>query len=299
MSVKLILKGVQPTFLWTVSGLDVLSKLRLIRPVNCLMMGFAVLVGAYLAYPGLSFNVYYLSLLLGFLTGFSLTGASMAINDYFDRFIDSINEPTRPIPSGAVKPREALAYAAVLTIIGFVAAYITNLSSLLAAMVAWTLFSIYTVKGKRTGFMGNLMVSSCIATPFIYGSLVIDRFNPSNLLFALMAFLSNTGREVTKGIIDVTGDRTHGIKTIAVMKGERTATYMASALYLSAVAISPLPWIWGLVSIRYLALVALADLGFISSSVTLLRKPSKENARKVKQTVLLWMLLGLIAFLVG
>ncbi|MFQ6080266.1 MAG: UbiA family prenyltransferase [Candidatus Bathyarchaeia archaeon] len=279
--------------------MDLLSKLRLIRPVNCLMMGFAVLVGAYLAYPGLSFNAYSSSLLLGFLTGFSLTGASMAINDYFDRFIDAINEPARPIPSGAVKPWEALAYAAVLTIIGFVAAYMTNLLSLLAAMVAWALSSTYMVKGKRMGFLGNLMVSGCIATPFIYGSLVVDRFNPSNLLFASMAFLSNTGREVTKGIVDVTGDRTHGIKTIAVLKGERTAAYMASALYLSAVAISPLPWIWGLASMRYLALVVLTDLGFIASSASLLRKPSEENARKVKRTVLIWMLLGLTAFLVG
>lgn len=262
-------------------------------------MGFAVLVGAYLAYPRLSLNAYSLSLLLGFLTGFSLTGASMAINDYFDRFIDAINEPNRPIPSGAVKPWEALAYAAVLTIIGFVAAYMTNLPSLLAAMVAWTLFSTYTVKGKKMGFLGNLMVSGCVVTPFIYGSLVIDRFNPSNLLFASMAFLSNTGREVTKGIADVTGDRAHGIKTLAVLKGERTATYMASALYLSSVAISPLPWIWGLVSMWYLALVALTDLGFIASSASLLRKPSKENARKVKQRVLIWMLLGLTAFLVG
>lgn len=264
------------------------------------MMGFAVLVGAYLAYPRLSFNTHSTSLLLGFLTGFSLTGASMAINDYFDRFIDAINEPNRPIPSGAVKTWEALAYAAALTIIGFSAAYMTNLSSLLAAMVAWALFSTYTARGKRMGFLGNLMVSSCIATPFIYGSLVIDGFNPSNLLFASMAFLSNTGREVTKGIVDVSGDRTHGIKTVAVLKGERTATYMASALYLSAVAISPLPWILGTkVSIQYLALVALADSGFIATSASLLRNPSKENARKVKQIVLIWMLLGLIAFLVG
>lgn len=223
----------------------------------------------------------------------------MAINDYFDRFIDAINEPTRPIPSGAVKPWEALAYATVLTIVGFVAAYRSNLPSLLAAIMAWFLFSAYTIKGKRMGFLGNLMVSSCIATPFIYGSLVIDRFNPNNILFASMAFLSNTGREVTKGIVDVRGDKTHGIETIAVLKGERTATYMASALYLSAVAISPLPWIWRIASLRYLALIALTDLGFIASSASLLKKPSKENARKVKQTVLIWMLLGLTAFLVG
>lgn len=279
--------------------MNIVSKVRLIRPVNCLMMGFAVLVGAYIAYPRLSFNAYYSTLLLGFLTGFSLTGASMAVNDYFDRFVDAVNEPDRPIPSGAVKPREALAYAGFLTILGFATAFMTNLPSLLVAMAAWVLFSAYTIKGKQIGFTGNLMVSGCVAIPFIYGSLVIDGFNLNNLLFASMAFLSNTGREITKGIVDVSGDRTHKIKTLAVLKGEKTAAYMASTLYLSAVAISPLPWIRGLASLRYLALVAITDIGFIVSSASLLKKPTRENARKVKRLILVWMLLGLAAFLLG
>jgi len=282
-----------------VPDLNLLSKVRLIRPINCCMMGFAVWVGAYLTYPRLSFHVYSLRLLLGFLTGFSLTGASMAINDYFDRFIDAINEPTRPIPSGAVKPFEALVYAGFLTLLGFAAALISNLLCLLAAVVAWMLFSTYIIKGKRMGFLGNLMVSGCVATPFIYGSLVIDRFNVNNFLFASMAFLSNTGREVTKGIVDVSGDRLHKVKTLAVLRGERTATYTACAFYLSAVGLSLLPWVSGLASAWYLALVALADIGFVASSILLLKNPSRETARRVKQTVLVWMLLGLTAFLLG
>jgi len=282
-----------------VPALNLLSKVRLIRPINCLMMGFAVLVGAYLAYPRLSFHAYSLRLLLGFLTGFSLTGASMAINDYFDRFIDAINEPTRPIPSGAVKPSEALVYAGFLTILGFAAAFLSSLLCLLVAVAAWMLFSTYTAKGKRMGFFGNLMVSGCVATPFIYGSLAIDWFNVNNLLFASMAFLSNTGREVTKGIVDVSGDRLHEVKTLAVVRGGKTAAYTASAFYLSAVGLSLLPWVLGLASVWYLALVALADVGFVVSSIFLLKNPSRENARRVKQTVLVWMLLGLAAFLLG
>jgi geranylgeranylglycerol-phosphate geranylgeranyltransferase len=65
--------------------------LQLIRPLNCLMMGFAVIVGAFLVSP-LNFTT---NLLLGFVTAFSLTAASMAINDYYDREIDAINEPNR------------------------------------------------------------------------------------------------------------------------------------------------------------------------------------------------------------
>jgi hypothetical protein len=77
--------------------------LRLIRPVNCLMMGFAVTVGAALASPNVS-SVFWPNLFYGFITGFMLTAASMTINDYYDREIDAINEPNRPIPSGLIKP---------------------------------------------------------------------------------------------------------------------------------------------------------------------------------------------------
>lgn len=263
-------------------------------------MGFAVWVGAYLANPGFSVDDYRFNLLLGFLTGFCLTGASMAVNDYFDRFIDAVNEPRRPIPSGAVKPSEALVYAAFLTILGFVAsALIPNLWCLVSAIMAWVLSSTYMARGKRMGFIGNLMVSGCVATPFIYGSLVINKLNPNNLLFASMAFLSNTGREVTKGIADISGDKIHGVKSLAVLKGERVAAHVTSTLYLSAVGLSPLPWILGLLSLRYLVLVTITDAGFIISSMSLLRSPSMENAKRVKQMVLVWMFLGLIAFLLG
>ena len=223
----------------------------------------------------------------------------MAINDYIDRFVDAINEPTRPIPSGAVKPSEALVYAALLTAIGFLAALLTNQSSLIAAIVSWALSVTYMTKGKRMGFVGNLMVSGCVATPFIYGGLVVDRLSSNNLLFASMAFLSNTGREITKGIVDLPGDKLYGIKTLAVLKGEKAAAYAASAFYLTAVGLSVIPWILKLVSLRYLVLVIVSDIGFAFSSFSLLNNPSRENARKIKNRVLIWMFMGLLAFLFG
>jgi len=282
-----------------VNKVKILSRLRLIRPINCLMVGFAVIVGAYVAQPRIAINSSFVNLSLGFLTGFCLTGASMAINDYFDRFIDAVNEPSRPIPSGAVKPLEALVYGAILTALGLTASLLVNFPSFLAAIIAWILFSGYTIRGKRMGFLGNLMVSGCIATPFIYGSLVIGVFSLNNFLFAAMAFLSNTGREVIKGIVDTSGDKIHGIKTIAVLWGEKRAAYVASMLYLCAVILSTVPWILGLVSIRYLALVGMTDTGFIFTSIFLSNNPSRERARRVKRTVLIWMLLAMLAFLSG
>ncbi len=275
--------------------------LRLIRPVNCVMMGFAVIVGSALA--GSNFFLSWYNLIYGFITGFMLTGASMVINDFYDREIDAVNEPNRPIPSGLIKPKEALVFASILTGTGFAASYLTNLSSilcLLTAIIAWTVFATYTTIGKRSGLPGNLLVSGCVAIPFVYGSLaLVDEIGLNVLFFASMAFLSNTGREITKGIVDVKGDKTQSIKTLAVRYGEKTAARVASVFYLSAVALSPLPWFLGIVSFWFIPLVILTDLGLVFSSLMLLKSPSRENARRVKKMVLFWFILGLFAFIVG
>ena len=269
--------------------------LRLMRPVNCLMMGFAVTVGATLASPNV-LNTLWQNLIYGFITGFMLTAASMAIN-----------EPNRPIPSGVIKPKEALAFASILTAIGFAAAlansYLTNLKSIscfLVAIVAWIIFVAYTTVGKRSGLPGNFLVSACVAIPFIYGSIAIANGVRLNVwIFVFMAFLSNTGREITKGIVDAQGDRMQNVKTLAVRYGEKTAAVAATLFYLLAVSLSPIPWFLNLVSFWFILFVAVTDLGLVASSFVLLNDYSRENARKVKNTALLWFIFALLAFVVG
>ncbi len=269
--------------------------LRIIRPLNCLMMGFAVIVGASLV-SALDSSI---NLLLGFVTSFALTGASMALNDYYDREIDAINEPNRPIPSGAVSPEEALSLGAVLSIIGLVAALMTNMLCLLVAVVAWIIFATYTTKGKRTGFLGNLLVSTCVVIPFIYGGFVAENLEVSIVVFASMVFLSVTGREITKGIVDVEGDKSQNIRTVALLYGERSAAVLSSILSFLAVSLSPFPLLWGLVSPWFLPFVVITDAGLIVSSISLLRDNSRKNARRVKNLDLLWLTTGLLAFLAG
>ena len=276
--------------------------LRLMRPVNCFMMGLAVVVGAALASPT-RISGGWLTIVCGCITGFTLTAASMAINDYYDRAIDAINEPKRPIPSGVIKPKEALAFASILTAIGFVAAYLTNTAyplPLLTAVIAWGIFTTYTTVGKRSGLPGNLLVSACVAIPFVYGSVALTAIVELNvLLFAAMAFLSNTGREVTKGIVDVEGDKTQNVKTLAVRYGDKKAAAMAIVFFLAAVLLSPIPWLLGLVSVWFVPFVLVTDVGLAVSSFMLFRDHSRENARKIKNTVLLWFVFGLLAFIFG
>lgn len=273
--------------------------LSLLRPPNCLMMGFAVLVGEVLATGGLEL----LPSLLGFSTAFFLTGASMVVNDYFDRFVDEVNQPGRPLPSGLVSAGEALLFASGLVAVGFLSAAGSWVERgtpypLLVAFLSFLLSTYYNARGKRTGLPGNLMVSTCVAIPFLYGPLVLGESPPPALsLFLLMAFLSNTGREVLKGMADVEGDRRRGIRTLAVSRGPKGAAPFVLLFYLSAVALSPLPLLLGEVSPWYLPPVALADAGFLSTGLLSLREPWK--AAWLKRLSLLWMLFGLLAFLLG
>ncbi|MCW4022814.1 MAG: geranylgeranylglycerol-phosphate geranylgeranyltransferase [Candidatus Bathyarchaeota archaeon] len=268
---------------------------QIIRPINCIMMGFAVIVGASLV-SELNFNC---NLLFAFVTSFTLTGASMVVNDYYDRKIDAINEPNRPIPRGDVSPKQALVYALVLTIIGFVAAYLTNMSSLVVAVVASIISIAYITKGKGTGLPGNFLVSATVVIPFIYGGLAVGELQTSTLLFVAIVFFSNTGREITKGIVDVEGDRSHNIKTVAVAFGEKTAAIVATAFSLIAVGLSPLPWLWGLVSDWFIPAVIITDVGLVVSAIWLLKDYSRTNAKKIKNLHLTWFLTGLVAFVMG
>jgi geranylgeranylglycerol-phosphate geranylgeranyltransferase len=273
------------------------SLIEIMRPVNSLMVGLAIIVGAVVT-GGLALLSSIDILVYAFLTGFALTGASMVINDYYDREIDAVNEPQRPIPSGRVNPSEALALTGMLSLIGLGASYFVSFHTFGIALFAWIISVLYAVWGKRTGFLGNIMVSTCVALPFIYGGVLMGNVG-QGLIFSLIALLTNIGREITKGIVDIEGDGRSGIKTIAVTRGDKTAAKVSIMFYLSAVFLSFLPIYLSMVSIFYTLFIAVTDLGLIYVSYSLFRDCSRENSRKMKQTVLYLMLIGMIGFAAG
>jgi len=171
---------------------------------------------------------------------------------------------------------------------------------LAVAVISWVIVVTYVTVGKRSGLPGNFLVSACVAIPFIYGSItVISQVQLNVWLFALMAFLSNTGREITKGIVDVKGDKAENVQTLAVRYGEKNAAVAASLFYVSAVCLTPIPWVLGVVSFWFVPVVLVTDVGFVASSVLLLKNHSRESARRIKKLVLLWFAVGLLAFVLG
>jgi 4-hydroxybenzoate polyprenyltransferase len=89
------------------------------------------------------------------------------------------------------------------------------------------------------------------------------------------------------------------VKTLAVRYGEKNAAVAAALFYVSAVSLTPIPWILSLVSFWFVPLVLVTDVGLVASSILLLRDHSRENARKIKNLVLLWFIIGLLAYVFG
>ena len=114
-----------------------------------------------------------------------------------------------------------------------------------------------------------------------------------------MSFLANMGREVVKGIIDLEGDRLINAKTLAITRGVKVATYVSVLFIIIAILMSPIPFLTGDFGVHYLIGVVIADLLMVYSLIILIRGSSKNEFKKAKTMILLGMLLGLLAFLVG
>ena len=268
----------------------------LIRPPNTIMIGLAVIVGEAIALgklPGAPEAIF------GFLTASLMMAGTMVANDVYDVEIDRVNSPQRPLPSGTVKTSEAIVLAVVLSAaaIGFSA--LLGLATFLTALIALVLMVYYNMKGKKTGLIGNAVVSFNVALPFFYGGLAVNSIRPLLFIFSVIAFLANFGREVAKGIVDVKGDSLRQVWTLAVVRGTKVAASASAVLFVIAVLLSFLPPFLESTSWLYFPPVIVADVGFLYSGYRLVGNQTPENVRAVKGHVLVWMLLGLVGFLLG
>jgi len=283
------------------SGRKIVGLVSMMRLPNCVMIGFAVIVGELIAsatVPVRSAFYGYMAF-YGFMAGFLLLAASMILNDYFDREIDAINEPKRPIPAGVIKPTEAFSFSIILGAIGFWFANNSGIATLIIAIVSVIIMVLYNSSIKKTGLLGNALVSTNVAIPFVYGGFVVASPSWSLVIFSLLAFLASMGREIVKGIVDVSGDTAKGVRSVAATRGTAQAAKDGAGLFIAAVALSALPLLLTLVSYYYIPLVAICDIGFLLTAYSLLTNSSPKNAKRNKNYVLVWMTFGMLAFLIG
>jgi geranylgeranylglycerol-phosphate geranylgeranyltransferase len=259
------------------------------------MVALAVLVGALIAGGLEGVNMHLLWVGLACVTAFIFTGAGNSLNDYYDRGIDRINHPKRPIPSGKIRPEFALNLALVLYFVSLVMAYFINYIAFTIVVANLIVMVSYEMIFKARGLAGNLNISWLTATTFLFGGaavLAVER----TLILAVLAFLATLGREIAKDMEDIGGDL--GRFTLPMKVGIKSAGSVASVSIAIAVALSPLPILLEVLTFQgilyYIPPIIVADAIFIYCISLLVR--GKAGASNMLKGA---MLIALLAFLAG
>ena len=217
------------------------------------------------------------------LAGPLVCGTSQAANDWFDRHVDAINEPGRPIPSGRIPGRWGLYIAVAWTGLSLLVAGLLGRWAFGACVVGLTLAWAYSappLRLKLNGWWGNAACGACYeGLPWITGAAILAG-SPSPRVLA-MAALYSVGAHGIMTLNDfksVEGDRRTGVRSLPVRLGIGRAAQVACAAMAvpQAVVILLLIW-WG--KPDYAALVG-SSLGLqIMLMAGLLRDPYAAAAK--------------------
>jgi chlorophyll/bacteriochlorophyll a synthase len=187
------------------------------------------------------------------LAGPLVCATSQAVNDWFDRHVDAINEPQRPIPSGRMPGRWGLYLAIAWTVLSLGVATALGPwgfgAAVIGLLLAWA-YSAPPIRLKRNGWWGNAACGLCYeglawatgAAVMAYGTMPPG---PS-LLLALLYSIGAHGIMTLNDFKSVAGDRQTGIGSLPVRLGIAGAA-RAACLIMAApqLVVIGLLWTWG------------------------------------------------------
>lgn len=187
------------------------------------------------------------------LAGPLVCAMSQAINDWYDRRVDAINEPHRPIPSGRIPGMWGLYIAGIWTVLSLLVASTLGqwvvLATIAGLILAWA-YSAPPLRLKRSGWLGNA------ACGFSYESLawvtgaaaMLGGALPSPQVLAL-AVLYGAGAHGIMTLNDfkaIKGDREMGINSLPVLLGpDRAALVACTIMAVPQMAVIGLLTAWG------------------------------------------------------
>jgi chlorophyll/bacteriochlorophyll a synthase len=186
------------------------------------------------------------------LAGPLVCGTSQAVNDWFDRHVDAINEPQRPIPSGRLPGRWGLGIAIAWTVLSILASIPLGIFGLCAALfgllLAWA-YSAPPVRLKANGWWGNSAVAICYeGLPWLTGVTVVTGGMPGYRVW-LCAGLYSLGCHGIMTLNDfksVAGDQRMGVRSLPVQLGVQRAGRLACwTMAIAQVAVIALLLSWG------------------------------------------------------
>jgi 4-hydroxybenzoate polyprenyltransferase len=214
------------------------SMFQLIRPENILPTAVINVVGGWIINPSLSlFSTpqFYASMLITQLVMVN----SMILNDLFDYKTDKINNPVRPLVSGAITKREAISSAIAI----FLLSEIVNAFFIVKQLRIITHFAnaislLYTPLLKRIFFVKNISCATMISLGMFFSGItaytpfmVIERGRVNLWMIATrFMFMGSLYVELLLDITDISGDKKSNIHTIPIVFGKKWSWHIASAL---------------------------------------------------------------------
>ncbi|MFY9975234.1 MAG: chlorophyll synthase ChlG [Chromatiaceae bacterium] len=171
------------------------------------------------------------------LAGPLVCATSQVVNDWFDRHVDAINEPDRPIPSGRVPGQWGLSIAVVWSVLSLLVAATLGVwvfwAAALGLVLAWA-YSAPPVRLKRNGWWGNAAVSlSYEGLAWVTGAAVMIGGALPDWRILALAGLYSLGAHGIMTLNDfkaIEGDRRMGIRSLPVQLGVRGAAWVACAV---------------------------------------------------------------------
>ncbi len=217
-------------------------RIQLMKPITWIPLIWGVICGA--AASGnfqWTLNNVLASLACMLMSGPLLAGYTQTINDFFDREIDAINEPNRPIPSGKISIKEVKVQIWVLLIAGLVVSFLLDLyakhsfpSVFLLALGGSFVSYIYSappLKLKQNGWLGNYALgASYIALPWWAGQALFGKLTILTALLTLAYSLSGLGIAVINDFKSVEGDSKLGLNSLPVIFGIKNASRISAGL---------------------------------------------------------------------
>jgi chlorophyll synthase len=210
-------------------------RLQLMKPITWIPLIWGVVCGAASSgnYTWTIENVLKAAACM-LLSGPLLTGYTQTLNDYYDREIDAINEPYRPIPSGAISPRQVITQILILFLAGIGLAFLLDLwaghnfpnvtvLALFGTFIAY-IYSAPPIKLKQNGWLGNYALgASYIALPWWAGHALFGQLSWKIALLTLLYSLSGLGIAIVNDFKSIEGDRQLGLKSLPVVFGVTNA----------------------------------------------------------------------------
>ena len=182
----------------------------------------------------------WLTALLGvILAGPLVCAMSQAINDWYDRHVDAINEPHRPIPSGRVPGLWGLYIAGIWSLLSLAVAAVLGAWVLVATVVGLVLAWAYSAppfRLKRNGWWGNAACGfSYEGLAWVTGAAAMLGGNLPSSQILVLAVLYSIGAHGIMTLNDfkaIKGDSEMGIRSLPVSLGPQRAAHVACAIML-------------------------------------------------------------------